>query len=111
MLAAPLPAENPAQGTSTPVRFGLEVMPVNSVIAEQFGLPQGQGVLVNRVLEGSPASFAGIQRGDIITAVAGVPITAKDDIGKIIGHFKAGDNVNVLFLRNGKTNEVLVKLQ
>jgi serine protease Do len=111
MLAAPLPAENPAQGAPAPVRFGLEVIPVNSVIAEQFGLLPGQGVLVNRVLEGSPASFAGIQRGDIITAVAGVPITVKDDIGKVIGHFKTGDNVNLRFLRNGKTDEVLVRLQ
>jgi S1-C subfamily serine protease len=89
----------------------MEVMPVNSVIAEQFGLSRGQGVLVNMVIEGSPASFAGIQRGDIITAIAGVPIGAKDDVPKIVGNFKAGDNVNVRILRNGKIDEILVKLQ
>lgn len=111
MLAAVLPAVNPAASAPAPVRFGLEVMPVNSVIAGQFNIAEGQGVLVNRVLEGSPASFAGIQRGDIVMAIAGVPITVKDDIGKIIGHFKPGDNVNLRFLRNGRADEVLVKLQ
>lgn len=111
MLASPLSAINSAPGALVPVRFGLEVMPVNSVIAKQFGISLGQGVLVNRVIEGSPASFAGIQRGDILTAIAGVPITVKDDIGKVIGHFKAGDNVNVRILRNNKIDEILVKLQ
>jgi serine protease Do len=111
MLAVPVPAANPAPGALAPVRFGLEVITVNAVIAAQFGIPQGQGVLVNRVIEDSPASFAGIQRGDIITAIAGAPITAKEDIGKVIGYFKAGDHVNIRLLRNGRTDEVLVKLQ
>lgn len=111
MLTVPLPAVNPTQGAPVPVRFGMEVMPVNSIIATQFGLPQGQGVLVNRVVDGSPASFAGIQRGDIVTAIAGVPITAKDDVPKITANFKTGDNVNVRIFRNGRTDEILVKLQ
>lgn len=112
MLVEPLPAPAVAQVPKgpVPVRFGLEVMPINSVIAEQFGIAQGQGVLVNRVVDGSPASFSGMQRGDIITALAGASIATQEDIGKIIGHFKTGDNVNLRFLRNGKTNEVLVRL-
>ncbi len=94
-----------------PVHFGIEVMEVNPVIARQFGIATNQGVLVNRIIDESPASFAGIQRGDVIVAVAGVPVTDKADIPKIVAHFKTGDNVNVRFLRNGKQNEVLVKLQ
>ncbi|MBF0330849.1 MAG: trypsin-like peptidase domain-containing protein [Candidatus Omnitrophica bacterium] len=94
-----------------PVHFGIEVMAVDPVIAKQFGITSRQGVLVNRVIDESPASFAGIMRGDIITAVAGVPVTSKDDIPKIVAHFKTGDNVNVRFLRNGQVSEVLVRLQ
>ncbi|MBF0123459.1 MAG: trypsin-like peptidase domain-containing protein [Candidatus Omnitrophica bacterium] len=94
-----------------PVRFGIEVMAVDPIIAKQFGLKANQGVLVNRIIDESPASFAGIMRGDIIVAVAGVPVTDKADIPKIVSHFKTGDKVNVRFLRNGKVNEVLVRLQ
>ncbi|MBF0494210.1 MAG: trypsin-like peptidase domain-containing protein [Candidatus Omnitrophica bacterium] len=111
MMTAAMPTVITATGVPVPVRFGIEIMPVNAVIAEQFGLGQTEGVLVNRVLDESPASFAGIMRGDIIKAIAGVVITGKDDVPKIVSHFKAGDNVNVRIFRNGKTDEILVKLQ
>ncbi|MBF0386934.1 MAG: trypsin-like peptidase domain-containing protein [Candidatus Omnitrophica bacterium] len=94
-----------------PVHFGIEVMAVDSIIAKQYGIPVGKGVLVNRILDGSPAAIAGIMRGDIILSVAGVEITETGDIPKVVTHFKAGDNVNVRLLRNGKADEVLVKLQ
>ncbi|MBF0484534.1 MAG: trypsin-like peptidase domain-containing protein [Candidatus Omnitrophica bacterium] len=94
-----------------PIHFGLEVMPVNDVIAKQFGISEHQGVLVNRVLDGASADVAGIQRGDIVVAVAGVPVKGMDDIPKIVAHFKTGDSVNVRILRNGKTDEILVRLQ
>lgn len=111
MLAAATPNTGWAPQAPTPVRFGVEAMPVDAVIARQFGIKEGQGVLVNRVMDESPASFAGIQRGDIMVAVAGVPILSKDDISKITAHFKTGDNVNVRILRNGRTDEFLVKIQ
>ncbi|MBF0531961.1 MAG: trypsin-like peptidase domain-containing protein [Candidatus Omnitrophica bacterium] len=110
MVAAALPKVT-AMDASIPVRFGLEVMPVNSVIAKQFGITPGQGVLVNRVMDESAASFAGIQRGDVVTAIAGVPVASGEDIKKIVAHFRTGDSVNVRILRNGKTDEILVKLQ
>ena len=94
-----------------PVHFGIEVMAVDAIIAKQYGISVGQGVLVNRILDGSPAAIAGIMRGDIIMQVAGVDIVETNDIPKVVTHFKAGDNVNVRILRNGKSDEVLVKLQ
>lgn len=110
MFASPISNVNRALGSPLPVRFGMEVIPVNSVIASQFGLREKLGVLVNRVLADSPASFAGIQRGDVITSIAGVPIGRMSDISRVISHFKNGDNVNVRIFRNGKTDEVLVRL-
>ncbi|MBF0503619.1 MAG: trypsin-like peptidase domain-containing protein [Candidatus Omnitrophica bacterium] len=94
-----------------PIRFGLEVMPMDSIIAKQFGLRDTQGVLVNRVVHGSPAENAGIQRGDVVLSVAGVLITDKDEIPKVVQNFRAGENVNVRILRNGKEDEILVRLQ
>ncbi|MBF0384292.1 MAG: trypsin-like peptidase domain-containing protein [Candidatus Omnitrophica bacterium] len=111
MLAAALPTTNPAPGAPLPVRFGLEVMPINEIIARQFKISPWKGVLVNRVLDESPASFAGIQRGDIVVAIAGVPIKSAEDIRNVVAHFKSGDGVNVRILRNGKTDEILVKIQ
>ncbi|MBF0217231.1 MAG: trypsin-like peptidase domain-containing protein [Candidatus Omnitrophica bacterium] len=111
MIAAALPAVGPAPGVAIPIKFGMEVMPVNPTIALQFGLGETRGVLVNRVLDETPARLAGIQRGDIILSIAGIAIKTKDDVPKVVAHFKSGDNVNVRFFRGGKINEVLVKLQ
>ncbi|MBF0486043.1 MAG: trypsin-like peptidase domain-containing protein [Candidatus Omnitrophica bacterium] len=111
MLAAPVIDIQNVKRSPVPIRFGLEVMPMDSVIAQQFGLRDRQGVLVNRVMDGSPADVAGIQRGDVIISVAGITITDKDEIPKVVANFRAGENVNVRFLRNGKIDEVLVRLQ
>ena len=110
ITAGELPPTNFIPTNSTPVHFGLEVLPVNEVIAKQFGVPQ-EGVLVNRVIDELPASLAGIKRGDIITSIAGYPIQTAEDIREVITRFHIGDNVNVNVLRNGIIDEIFVRLQ
>jgi S1-C subfamily serine protease len=110
MFNAAIGRSKQAAGTPFSVRFGIEVLPLNSVIASQFGLDGRGGVLVNRVIPNSPASLAGVQRGDIITSIAGVPLAGISDIPRIVSHFKRGDNVNLRLLRNGKTDELLIRL-
>jgi len=105
-----LPPTNLVPMAPTPVHFGLEVLPVNEVIAQQFGVPE-KGVLVNRVMDELPASLAGIKRGDIILSMAGYPIQSAEDIRNVVARFHLGDNVNVNILRNGVIDEVYVRLQ
>ena len=45
-----------------------------------------------------------------ITAIAGVPMNTTWDVTGVVSHFKAGDRVNIRFFRNGKSNELLVKV-
>jgi len=110
IAAGEIPPTNLIPASTTPVHFGLEVLPVNEVIAKQFGVPQ-EGVLVNRVIDELPASLAGIKRGDIIISIAGYPIQTAEDIRDVIIRFHMGDNVNVNILRNGIIDEVFVRLQ
>src|SRR5919206_467054 len=39
------------------------------------GLPERDGLLVHAVVGGSPAERAGLERGDLIVAAAGAPLT------------------------------------
>ena len=73
--------------------------------AQQLGLSQ-PGVLIGNLYVGSPAQQAGLQPGDLLLAIDGVPPhTAQDALGRIANH-KPGSSVRLKGLRNGRTFEV-----
>jgi S1-C subfamily serine protease len=63
-------------------RLGIAIAPphVARRLRRSVGLPERDGLLVRGVEEGGPADAAGIERGDLIVAVAGNPATRLDDI-------------------------------
>jgi serine protease Do len=63
-------------------RLGIAIAPphVARRLRRSVGLPERDGLLVRGVEEGGPADAAGIERGDLIVAVAGSPVTRLDDI-------------------------------
>jgi S1-C subfamily serine protease len=69
-----------------------------------------EGAIITRVIPGSPAAQAGLQKDDILTAVNGKPI--EDMIGLIteIRQKKVGDNIEITYLRNGKENKATLTL-
>jgi S1-C subfamily serine protease len=80
-----------------------------------------EGVLVMRVLPGSPAEKAGlrptqrskagdIELGDVIRSVDGHPIKSVDDLYNALSPHKPGDTVKVGILRDNEEQEVQVQL-
>jgi S1-C subfamily serine protease len=67
------------------------------------------GALITRVLPGSPADEADLQRGDIITAVSGEEITAENFREMVLGH-APGDELAFTVLRDGENLDVSVTL-
>ena len=55
--------------------IGVEPQELTPELAESFGLQPGSGVVITGVLQNGPAAQAGIRPGDVITAVAGKPVT------------------------------------
>lgn len=80
--------------------LGVEVMPLTRELRAHFGAPEDSGVLVARVEEDSPAAAAGIQVGDVLTAVDGKPIAGPPSLALAVREKKAGESVNVDFLRD-----------
>jgi S1-C subfamily serine protease len=68
------------------------------------------GALVEAVQSGSPADKAGIQAGDIITAVSGKTIADGAALQQAIRSSKAGSVVTVTLNRNGATTTVKATL-
>jgi photosystem II stability/assembly factor-like uncharacterized protein len=68
------------------------------------------GIKVTRLVEGAPAEKAGIQEGDIISAVAGKKVRSYAALMEQIRGHKAGDKIKVTVSRGGKPIEVEVTL-
>jgi serine protease Do/serine protease DegQ len=65
-----------------------------------------QGAMVSQVLEGSAAAKAGIEAGDIITAVNGEPVKSAAELRSRIGLMRVGEQVDISLLRDGRTRRV-----
>lgn len=67
---------------------------------------EGNGVKILDVNEGSPASKAGLQKGDVVTSINGNPIKSVDELMTSMKDTKEGDSVKLTFQRNGNTQTV-----
>ena len=72
--------------------------------------PDIKGVVVCEVDEGGPADKAGVQTGDVITAVNGTEISNYSELGSILSQGKEGDKYTLTINRDGDTVEIKVKL-
>ena len=70
----------------------------------------GIGAEINEVSEGSAGAEAGLQQGDIITAVNGNPVASSDALVASIRAYQPGESVSVTFLRDGESQDVDVEL-
>jgi putative serine protease PepD len=68
------------------------------------------GTTITDVGPGTPAAGAGIQAGDVITAIDATPVTNPDTLGAAIGTHKPGDKVTVTVSRGGAKRTVQVTL-
>jgi len=89
--------------------FGIVYVPITPDVAAQLGLDQSTGVLVRQVVEG-PAQDAGIQEGDIITAIDDTNIDANTSFAEALFQHNVGDTVKANLIRDAKQSTVDVKL-
>jgi serine protease Do len=76
-------------------RLGVVIQPVDAAIAKAFSLPKAAGALVSDVEPGSPAARAGLEPGEIILSVDGVPIEHAHDLPRQIARRKPGAKVTL----------------
>lgn len=91
-------------------RLGIEIQELNEGIAPFFGVKGGEGVLVWRVMDDSPADKAGIQAGDVITEIEGQSIDSTTELREDLADLDDGDSVAVTWLRGGKSQSAGVTL-
>lgn len=99
-----------AQGKVEYPYIGITYGEITPATAGEFNLSVQQGALVQDVSQNSPASSAGLQSNDIITALENTKIDENHTLRSILFQYKPGDTVNLSVLRNGKSMSVPVTL-
>jgi serine protease Do len=90
--------------------LGVQVQPVTADIADSLGLKQARGAMVDNPQDGSPAAKAGIEAGDVITAVNGAEVKDARDLARNISMIAPGSSVKLDILHKGETKTVNVAL-
>ncbi len=94
----------------TRVALGLLLAPVRSDVRAQTPLEEGIGLMVARVLPGSPAEAAGLLANDLLFRCDDKDVVSDEDIRRAVTPRKAGDEVKLTWLRRGKEMSAAVKL-
>ncbi len=70
----------------------------------------GGPIEIGHIQDGSPAASSGLQSGDLITEIDGYHIGNYRGLMERLTTYKAGDNVEVRYIRDGKSSTVKLKL-
>lgn len=99
--------EAPARAT-----LGLALAPprVARRLRSAVGLPEREGLLVRDVAGEEPAARAGVEKGDLIVAVAGTPITGVDDLYEQLDRIGPGGTIELGLVRGTHERTVEVSL-
>ncbi len=78
---------------------------------KEQGIIEGEGVYVMGVSTDGAAQAAGIRKGDIVTAVNGVPVFSSAEMVGQVANYKPGDKITLAYKRNGTENTVNLTLK
>jgi serine protease Do len=90
--------------------LGVQIQPVTSEIAESLGLKKAAGAVVDEPQSGSPAAKAGVESGDVITAVNGAQVKDARDLARTIGMMAPDTSIKLEIVRNGEPRSITVTL-
>jgi serine protease Do len=90
--------------------IGVQIQPVTSDIADSLGLKKAEGALVAEPQANGPAAKAGIESGDVITAVNGETVKDARELARTIGGFAPGVNVKLNVFHKGQDKVITLAL-
>ncbi len=111
-IAAPLAGASPATQTAAPLT-GSAPVGGKGITMQQFQSDIGfipridggrvSGLTVRSQGSGNAFRAAGLRDGDVVTALAGRPVTGPDDIRSAVGSFAGGGTIPITVERGGQT--------
>lgn len=91
--------------------LGVQLSDLTPELRTHFGVPEDVGVIVGKLVDGSPAFRAGLEVGDIVTAVDGEPVASASALARAIGGHEDGDTVVLEVWRDGQMEKISATLE
>lgn len=91
--------------------LGISGEDLEGELGKYFNAPEGEGVLVKQVFEGTPAEKAGLKAGDVITHIEGDRIKTVSDLRAKLREKRDTKSVKVDFLRRGSAMSLNVEIE
>jgi serine protease Do len=83
--------------------LGVSIEPLEKSMAAKLGVSDRKGALVTEVMPGTPASEAGVQELDVITAFDDQPVDGPRTLQEVVERSAIGKPHKLAVLRDGKT--------
>jgi len=90
--------------------IGVQIQPVTSDVANAIGLEKPEGALVANVSGGTPASKAGIETGDVITALGGQDVKSPRDLSRMVADLTPGAKQGLTVWRQGAAKDLTITI-
>jgi PDZ domain-containing protein len=90
--------------------LGVGMQDLNEQLGDYFDVKDGQGTLVESVIEDSPAEKTGIKAGDVIIRMDELDIEGSGDVIEFVRGKEIGDEIEVTVKRKGKKKTFKVEL-
>jgi serine protease Do len=97
-------------GRATHPYLGISLADLTPEAARQFGISVDSGAIVANLESGGPADDAGLESGDVITALDSNEIKDSGDLLSALRSYQPGDNVTLTVDRNGDERNIDVRL-
>ncbi|HAD11272.1 MAG TPA: protease Do [Saprospirales bacterium] len=82
--------------------LGVGIQDLDSETARELGLPNAEGVLINRVTTEGAASDAGLKPGDVLVGVDNTRVRSTSELQEYVGRFRPGETVQVDYWRDNR---------
>jgi predicted metalloprotease with PDZ domain len=90
-------------------KLGVQLVETTAELRTHLGGEEDAGVLVSKVLEGTPAEQAGIEVGDLIVAVDGERVKSTTGLRRALAD-KTGETFDVEVMRDGQSRRLEVTI-
>ena len=91
--------------------MGAWIQGINDAQAKLLRLPSTRGAVITELTPEGSAARSGLELGDVLVAINGVPINSSPEMQEQLSRYRPGEKVRVTYIRNGRTRKRNVLLR